>query len=252
MPPSRQTDKNLPAVSPSKGLTYKDASVTPQRRMCCMDPPQDAENSSTEEQNHDRAAHAPGPLLRASRRRGCRRGRTFPISHESIIGACPATLAMAQSMLSLCTPTCMRTRQLAAAPADVESPQFADELGLGAFIAREVRVTAPQWARLHAEVKQPFCPAAWWRHQLSWPFRLLGCARETKCEELPTGSSAAQPSRHTEPCVSGSHLILTPCKPSCCCPLVARLLLTSALSDALGNTCSACPLESGAYRAGGP
>ena len=47
----------------------------------------------------------------------------------------------------------------AAAAADSGLLQFVDELGLGAFIAREVRVSAPEWERLHAEVKQPFSPA---------------------------------------------------------------------------------------------
>jgi len=100
----------------------------------------------------------------------------------------------------VCALSCVcATHTLQQLPLILSRLQFVDELGLGAFIAREVRVSAPQWERLHAEVKQPFSPAAWWRHQLSWPCRLLGCARETKDENLPTGSRGCQPGRPNRP-----------------------------------------------------
>jgi hypothetical protein len=78
--------------------------------------------------------------------------------------------------------------------------QFADELGLGAFIAREIWVSAAEWDRLHAEIKQPFSPACWWRQLLLAPCRLLGCARAA--DGLPTACADPQRDWHKEPCVS--------------------------------------------------
>ena len=183
------------AVSPSKTLAYKDAGVILQPGICAwilqrLTGRKRSSSAMTGLHTHldrfyelldDEAAACADPFLSAMRALSVHTCEP-PLSHHCVhCLACVQIHTLQQLPLMLCR------------------LQFADELGLGAFIAREVRVSAPEWERLHAEVKQPFCPAAWWRHQLSWPCRLLGCARETTDEDQPTGSRGCQPGRPKRP-----------------------------------------------------
>ena len=65
-------------------------------------------------------------------------------------------------------------------------------------------MSAAEWDRLHAVIKQPFSPAAWWRRLLLAPCRLLGFAQSANGQGLPTAGSDLQRDWYKAPCVSPS------------------------------------------------